>query len=134
MKKEKIGIVDVGGGLRGIYAAGVLDYCLDQDITFDYGICVSAGSANLASFLGRQPRRNKQFYAEYALRKEYMSFHNFRKKKSYLDLDYVYGTLSNSDGESPLNYEQIMENPMALSRLYVKGYRDGERISAFLTK
>ena len=26
----KIGIVDVGGGLRGIYAAGVLDYCMDQ--------------------------------------------------------------------------------------------------------
>ena len=26
----KIGVVDVGGGLRGIYAAGVLDYCMDQ--------------------------------------------------------------------------------------------------------
>ncbi|NLJ71355.1 MAG: hypothetical protein GX328_07890 [Clostridiaceae bacterium] len=25
MKKEKIGIVDVGGGFRGIYTAGVLD-------------------------------------------------------------------------------------------------------------
>lgn len=24
----KNGIVDVGGGLRGIYAAGVLDYCM----------------------------------------------------------------------------------------------------------
>ncbi len=28
----KIGVVDVGGGLRGIYAAGVLDYCMDQSI------------------------------------------------------------------------------------------------------
>ena len=30
----KTGIVDVGGGLRGIYAAGVLDYCMDQGISF----------------------------------------------------------------------------------------------------
>lgn len=41
----KTGIVDVGGGLRGIYAAGVLDYCMDKGIRFDLGIGVSAGSA-----------------------------------------------------------------------------------------
>lgn len=50
----KIGIVDVGGGLRGIYAAGVLDYCMDQGIRFDVGIGVSAGSANLASYTAGQ--------------------------------------------------------------------------------
>lgn len=26
----KTGIIDVGGGQRGIYAAGVLDYCMDK--------------------------------------------------------------------------------------------------------
>lgn len=46
----KTGIVDVGGGLRGIYAAGVLDYCMDKGIRFDLGIGVSAGSANLISY------------------------------------------------------------------------------------
>ncbi len=45
----RIGIVDVGGGLRGIYAAGVLDRCMEHGIQFDLGIGVSAGSANLAS-------------------------------------------------------------------------------------
>ena len=40
----KIGVVDVGGGLRGIYAAGIFDYCLDNDINFDTCIGVSAGS------------------------------------------------------------------------------------------
>ena len=29
--RMKTGIVDVGGGLRGIYAAGVLDYCMDPN-------------------------------------------------------------------------------------------------------
>ena len=27
--EEMIGVIDVGGGWRGIYAAGVLDYCMD---------------------------------------------------------------------------------------------------------
>ena len=26
----KTGVVDVGGGLRGVYTAGVFDYCLDH--------------------------------------------------------------------------------------------------------
>ena len=49
-----IGVIDVGGGLRGIYGAGVFDFCLDNNINFDYGIGVSAGSANIASILAKQ--------------------------------------------------------------------------------
>ena len=29
---EKIGVIDVGGGLRGIYAAGVFDWCMENDV------------------------------------------------------------------------------------------------------
>ena len=29
----KTGVVDVGGGLRGVYTAGVFDYCLDHLFT-----------------------------------------------------------------------------------------------------
>ena len=47
----KTGIVDVGGGLRGIYAAGGFDWCLDQKILFDLCIGVSAGSANVVSYI-----------------------------------------------------------------------------------
>lgn len=108
----KIGVVDVGGGLRGIYAVGVLDYCMDQGIRFDIGIGVSAGSANLASYAAGQRGRNYQFYTEYAFRKQYMSLGNFITMKSYVDLDYVYGTLSNSDGENPLDYPALRDNPM----------------------
>ncbi len=108
----KIGVVDVGGGLRGIYAAGVLDYCMDQGIRFDLGIGVSAGSANLVSYMAGQRGRNYQFYTEYAFRKQYMSLGNFITKRSYVDMDYVYGTLSNSGGENPLNYPALRDNPM----------------------
>lgn len=107
----KTGVVDVGGGLRGVYAAGVFDYCLDQNIRFDLGVGVSAGSANVASYIAGQKRRNYSFYTEYPFRKEYMSVRNFLLKHSYLDLDYIYGTLSNSGGENPLDYRKIMDSP-----------------------
>lgn len=98
--------------MRGIYAVGVLDYCMDQGIHFDLGIGVSAGSANLASYAAGQRGRNYQFYTEYAFRKQYMSLGNFVTKKSYVDMDYVYGTLCRKDGENPLDYGALHDNPM----------------------
>ena len=107
----KIGIVDVGGGLRGIYAAGVLDRCLDDGTRFDLGIGVSAGSANLASFFSGQRGRNYLFYTDYSFRKEYMSVRNFLHKKTLIDLDYVYGTLSAPGGENPFDFERFRADP-----------------------
>ena len=39
---------------------------------------------------------------------------NFLRKKSYIDMDYVYGVLSNSDGENPLDYPAIAASSMEL--------------------
>ena len=100
------GIIDIGGGLRGIFGAGVFDRLTDDNIMFPYIIGVSAGAANTASYLSYQKGRNIPFYTEYSLRPEYMSFGNFIKKGSYIDLSYVYGTLSNEGGENPLDYEK----------------------------
>ncbi|MGN0159564.1 MAG: patatin family protein [Brotaphodocola sp.] len=102
----------MGGGLRGIYGAGVLDYCIDHGIRFDVGIGVSAGSANIAAYIAGQKKRNYQFYIDYSFRKQYMGIGNLLFKRSFIDLDYVYGTLSNSDGENPLGYQEIKQNPM----------------------
>lgn len=110
----KVGVIDVGGGLRGIYAAGVLDYCLDSNIMFDIGIGISAGSANLTSYAAKQRGRNYTFYTEYAFRKEYMSVQNFKKYGSYINLDYVYGTLCQQNGENPIDYDTLCKNPMEL--------------------
>lgn len=107
----KTGVVDVGGGLRGVYASGIFDFCLDTGIQFDLGIGISAGSANVSSYIAGQKKRNYLFYTEYPFRKEYMGLKNFLFKKSYIDLDYVYGTLSNSDGENPLDYQRFLKCP-----------------------
>lgn len=112
VKKYRTAVIDVGGGMRGIYAAGVLDTCIENGLNFDMGLGVSAGSANIASFLARQKGRNFVFYTDYAMRREYMSILNFIFKKNYVNLDYAYGTLSNSDGEFPLDYAALATNPM----------------------
>lgn len=110
----KTGIVDVGGGLRGVYAAGIFDYCLDMGIQFDFCIGVSAGSANVTSYMAGQKKRNYPFYTEYPFRKEYMSIWNFLFKRSYIDMDYLYGTLSNSTGENPLDYPSLKKSSAEL--------------------
>lgn len=122
-----IGVVDVGGGMRGIYAAGIFDYFMDYDINFDLCIGVSAGSANVASYLAKQRGRNYKFYTEYAFRKEYMSLHNYIHKGNYVDLDYVYGTLSNSHGEYPINFENIEKSPSEFLVVATKAM-DGETV------
>lgn len=110
----KLGVIDVGGGLRGIYGAGVLDRCIEQGVRFDCCIGVSAGSANVTSYVAGQRGRNKPFYDDYAFRPEYMSVKNLVHKHSYLDLGYVYGTLSNEGGENPLDYNALMQNDAEL--------------------
>jgi len=85
---------------------------MDQGIRFDLGIGVSAGSANLASYAANQRGRNYLFYTEYAFRRQYMSLGNFIRKKSYVDMDYVYGTLCRRGGENPFDYPAMRDNPM----------------------
>lgn len=104
-------LIDVGGGFRAIFGAGVMDRCQEEDITFDHCYGVSAGSANMVSFLAGQHGRNHKFYTEYAFRKEYASFDSYVKHHNFANLDYVYGTLSNHDGEYPVDYEAFAANP-----------------------
>ena len=107
----KTGIIDVGGGFRNIYGAGILDVCMERGIEFDVCIGISAGSANLASFLAHQHGRNYTFYMEYVFRKEYASPENWLRTRNYVDLDYVYDTLSGTSGENPIDYDAFERNP-----------------------
>lgn len=104
-------VIDVGGGFRAIFGAGVFDYCLEHSISFDHCYGVSAGSANLGSFLSGQLGRNHRFYTEYSFRKEYASTKNLVTSRNFVNLEYVYSTLSNHDGEYPVDYEAFKKNP-----------------------
>ena len=107
MQDIKTGFVDCGGGTRGIFGAGVFDRLMDEGIRPDYFVGVSAGAANGASYIAGQKGRNYVFYDEYAFRKEYMSWENFRRTGSYIGMEYIYSTLSDQGGEYPLDYKAI---------------------------
>lgn len=101
-----LGIIDVGGGMRGSFTAGIYDYLNDQGVQpFGYLIGVSAGSGNMISYLAGQRGRNLRFYLDYAFRKEYMSMHNMLRTGSYINLDYPYTFLSGPGGEDPVDLE-----------------------------
>jgi predicted patatin/cPLA2 family phospholipase len=101
-----IAYIDVGGGMRAVYGAGVLDFCIDNGIEFPYYIGVSAGSANIISFLGEHRERTLRFYRDYSARPEYMGFRSYFKTKNFLNLDYIYTTLTNEGSEDPLDFDK----------------------------
>ena len=51
-----------------------------------------------------------------------MSFHNFLVKKSYIDMDYLYGKLSNSQGENPLDYASFKDSPVKFIAVATNGW------------
>lgn len=107
----KTAIIDPGGGMKGIFCAGVTDALLEEGILFDLYAGVSAGSANLASYACKQRGRTRRFYLQYAMRPEYMSLSNFVHKKSYFDFDYIFSTLSDRNGEDPLQVDVLKNSP-----------------------
>lgn len=105
-----LGVIDVGGGMRGAYAAGVFDCMLDRGISADYCLGVSVGSANAITYTAAQRGRTRRFYTEYAGRKEYMSLQTMRRCGSYINLDYIFSTLSNHNGEDPLAFDVLLSS------------------------
>ena len=108
---EKYGLIVEGGGMKCAYSAGILDCFIDEDISFDYVIGASAGSANAVSFLARQKYRNMRFYTDHISEPGYFGAKSFLKTGNLFGLEYIYGTLSNSTGTDPLDFPALMENP-----------------------
>ncbi len=120
-----LGIVDVGGGIRGVYSSGIYDAFLDNGFKADYCLGVSAGAANLITYVAEQRGRTLTFYHEYFQRKECISFESFIKHGSFLNLDYLYTVLSNEDGENPLNFNKMMESDTVF-KLVISRAKDGK--------
>lgn len=110
-----LGIIDVGGGNRGAFGAGVLDYCMDHGIMADYCIGVSAGSANCVSYIAGQRGRNYRFYTKYNISDDAISLKNRLTNHALVNLDYIFSTVSNDDGADPLDYTSFAESSQNVS-------------------
>ena len=90
MSQQKMGLVLEGGGMRGLYTVGVLDYFIENDITMDYVIGVSAGACHGISYVSKQHGRSYRINTDYIQDKRYISFSNFIKTKSLFGMDFIF--------------------------------------------
>ncbi|EQK41214.1 patatin-like phospholipase family protein [[Clostridium] bifermentans ATCC 638] len=92
---NKIGLILEGGGMRGIYTAGVLDFFIEKNIEVDITIGVSAGSCHASSYLSKQYKRAYNATVDYLNDKRYLSFSNLIKTGSIFGMDFMFNKIPN---------------------------------------
>lgn len=105
---KNLGLVLEGGGMRGVYTAGVLDFFMDKQLYFPYVIGVSAGACNATSYIARQRGRNRDVEIEYVRDSRYLGFRNFIKTKSIFGMDFVFNDIPNN--LNPFDYETFFNS------------------------
>ena len=109
-KYKHTALVLEGGGMRGVFTSGVLDWMIDHDITFPYLVGVSAGSSNALSYASQQRGRGKYIFADLQVERHYLGIRNIWKHHSIMDMDLLYHELPESI--YPYDYEAYRNNPM----------------------
>lgn len=67
------GLVLEGGGMKGIYTAGVLEFFMEKDLYFKNCYGVSAGACHLCSYISKQKKRAYRVALDYLNDKNYCS-------------------------------------------------------------
>lgn len=92
-KKMKRGLVLEGGGMRGLFTAGVLDVLLDHDIKVDGMIGVSAGALFGCNFKSKQKGRALRYNIRFKDDPRYMGFRSFIKTGNFINAEFAYHTM-----------------------------------------
>ena len=92
---NQVGLVLEGGGMRGLYTAGVLEFFMEQDLYFPYVIGVSAGACMAASYLSRQKGRNKKVNIDLVSDPRFLSFQNFVTRREIFGMDFLFDMIPN---------------------------------------
>jgi len=94
-RKEKVGLVLEGGGMRGIYTAGVLDEFMKNNIAADGVVGVSAGSIHGTSYISEQFGRSIRYYMKYRNDKRFMSAYSLITTGDICGKEFCYETIPN---------------------------------------
>ena len=107
---EKTGLILEGGAMRGMFSAGVMDVMMENGITFDGVIGVSAGAVFGCNFksgqIGRTIRYNKRFCRD----KRYCSLYSLLTTGDLYGADFCYNQIPNV--LDVFNRRAFAENPM----------------------
>ena len=95
--------------MRGIYTAGVLDVFMENGITFDGVIGVSAGAIHGCSFVSGQKGRSIRYYMKYCRNWQFMSFRSLLLTGNIAGEKFCYHTLP--EKLDPYDYEAFKKSP-----------------------
>ncbi len=92
-----------GGGMKGVYSSGVLDFFLDKGLEFSSCYGVSAGACSLCSFLSKQRGRAYHTNVDYLEDKNYCSLYSLLKTGDLFGADMCYYQIP--EKLNPYDYE-----------------------------
>lgn len=110
---KKTALVLEGGGMRGLYTAGVLDCFLNNNLEFDYVIGVSAGACNALSYISKQYERNYRINTGYTNDKRYISYKNLLTTGSIFGMDMMFNLIPNE--LDPFDYDSFKKSKTKLN-------------------
>ena len=84
-----------GGGMRGLYTAGVLDLFLDEGIYFKKLCAVSAGACHACSYLSRQRDRARRTVMDFLHDPDYATIKSIRETGDLFSKKLVYDEIPN---------------------------------------
>ena len=87
----KTGLILEGGAMRGLFTAGVLDVLMENKITFDGVIGVSAGAAFGCNFKSGQIGRAVRYNVRFCRDKRYCGLGSLLKTGDIFNTDFCYG-------------------------------------------
>ena len=103
------GLVLEGGGMRGLYTAGVLDFFIEKKLAFSSCYGVSAGACHLASYMSGQRGRAYRISVDYLDDKNYCSAYSLLKTGDLFNVDMCYNQIPNE--LDPFDYEAAEKYP-----------------------
>ncbi|MFV0481682.1 MAG: patatin family protein [Campylobacteraceae bacterium] len=93
---SKVALILEGGGLRGLYSAGVLDFFASKNLLFDEVVGVSMGACNGASYISNQPRRNFDIPYKMIDDARYLSYKRWFFGGDLFGMDFIFGEIPKS--------------------------------------
>ena len=104
----KTALVLEGGGLRGVFSAGVIDCFMDHDIAFDYVIGVSAGACNTMAILGKQKRYFWSIITTVSGRNSFYGVPQMVDSHRFVNLDKIFYEYTEQFG---FDFDTFLNNP-----------------------
>lgn len=106
---QNTALVLEGGGMRGVFTCGVLDYLMDHHIEFPYTVGVSAGACNGLSYMSHQRGRGKFSNIDLLAKYKYIGIRPLLKRRGLIDQQLLFHRFP--DRILPYNYKAYAENP-----------------------